>query len=128
VSIGLLLALAACGGVEFVSDEPPANLPNAVLYFRPEESFWVVCSAARAGGQVCDFYNPDGQSIAFRCRYALERPLDREAMKRVWLSADRDLRFEQGATVPCEDRKPAPDLPMTGSQQLVPPQEGDQTQ
>ncbi len=104
----LVLAFAGCSVGIVDEGKPPGNIPAAALYFRPKEQFWVVCETRTAGLQRCDFYNPDGQSIAFRCQYELAEPLDNSAIRQAWLGRDRELKFDGGVTVECLNREDGP--------------------
>lgn len=104
----LVLALAACGISILDERKPPKNIPTAALYFRPKEQFWVVCETRPNGLQRCDFFNPDGQSIAFRCQYEMAKPLDDSVLRQAWLGGNRELKFDGGVTVQCLNREDGP--------------------
>lgn len=107
VVVAVLAVIGACG-VQFVTpNRPPANIPSALLYSRPKETFWVVC-AAESSGQKCDFYNIDGRSIAFRCSYNLTVPPTQETFSHSWLGGSRELKLDNGLTIACLAREEAP--------------------
>jgi len=102
--------MTSCG-VEVVSpDNPPANIPSALMYSRPKETFWVVCTPKLPNRQVCDFYNPNGKSIAFRCNYALSEPPTQGMFQRAWLGEARELKLDEGTTIECVAREDGPSM------------------
>ena len=108
VLIGTItVAMTSCD-LEVVSPgHPPENIPTALLYSRPKETFWVVCIPKRPDLQECDFYNLTGNSIAFRCNYAMSEPISQQMLKHAWLGGGRELKLNRGTTVECLEREDA---------------------
>ncbi len=101
-------ATMSCGLEVVTPANPPANIPSALLYLRPKESFWVVCKPKRPNLHACDFYNPNGTSVAFRCNYAFSEPPSQEMFRRAWLGEARELKLGSGTTVQCQTWEDAP--------------------
>jgi hypothetical protein len=106
VIVGVLVGTSACTVV--TPSRPPPSIPSALLYSRPKEIFWVVCSAQRAG-QKCAFYNLDGRTIAFRCEYQLTVPPTQELFSKSWLGGSRELKLDDGTNLACLAREDAPE-------------------
>ena len=98
-----MLFLAGCGIGIVDPNKPPANLPKALLYFRPKEQFWVVCTGLGSGKTRCEFWDQKGETIAFRCDYALARQLTQSDMKQLWLGDNRGLKFDDGKAIACSN-------------------------
>ncbi|MGC4053988.1 MAG: hypothetical protein QM757_33290 [Paludibaculum sp.] len=104
----IVLINGACGIDVVAPNRPPANIPAAMLYSRPKETFWVVCTPHEGDVHNCDFYNLDGRSIAFRCNYAFPVQPTQKTLAGAWLGVDRKLKLDNGTAIECLDRVDAP--------------------
>jgi hypothetical protein len=100
--------LAALGGaigcgVQFINPRnPPENLKGALLYYHKEGPFWVKCDAFSEKGTNCDFWQLDGQTRAFSCRYQLTEALRPSDMAHISLGSHHELDFDHSDAIPCE--------------------------